>query len=306
MKSTYQLLVLFVSFLSFSACAEMNEDEKVYRFNKSLNVDGISRTYILNLPPGYYNDAAQRSLVIGLHGGGGSGSQFEEHYGFTKKADKAGFIVVYPDGVQSSGILGLRTWNAGKCCDYAMEKNIDDVKFIRNLIDELIAHYKINPKKVYVTGMSNGAMLAYRLACEIPEKIAAIAPVSGTMNLSGTCQSSRSMPVLHLHSVLDERVPYEGGVGIAGYYYPPVEDGLKFWASKAGCSLNKQTENRQGYRHIIWPDCKDKISVEYYLTDDGGHSWPGSVQVRKQADPPSEVINANDLIWDFFQRFELP
>lgn len=89
MKSTCQLLVLFVAFLSFSACAEINDDEKVFRFNKSLNVDGIARTYILNLPPGYYTDDVKLSLVIGLHGGGGSGAQFEEHYSFTKKADKA-------------------------------------------------------------------------------------------------------------------------------------------------------------------------------------------------------------------------
>ena len=96
----------------------------------------------------------------------------------TEKANAENFAIVYPDGIQSDGILRARTWNAGTCCDYATEKNIDDVHFISEMIDEIVKTYKVNPKKVYATGMSNGAMLSYRLACEILNKITSIAAVS--------------------------------------------------------------------------------------------------------------------------------
>src|SRR5690606_11668886 len=149
-------------------------------------------------------------LVIGLHGTGGSASQFERDYDFSLKAELERFIVVYPNGVSSNGQFGLRTWNAGTCCDYAARKKIDDVKFISSLIDKLVNEYRIDPNRVYVTGMSNGGMMCYRLAAEIPDKIAAIAPVSGTMVYTPTSEQKRSVPLLHLHSRLDKIVPSDG------------------------------------------------------------------------------------------------
>ena len=307
---THSIFNLFIFSTLLIAGCEDNEpsEENLFRFNATLTVDGLTRTYVLNLPPNYYDRSpSDFPLVIGLHGGGGSASQFESDYRVTAFANESEFIVVYPEGIQSNGILGLRTWNAGTCCDYASEHQIDDVKFIRELIDELVSHYNVNPKRVYAAGMSNGGMMAYRLACEIPEKIAAIAAVSCSMVVSQPCYPKRAVPILHLHSVLDEKVPYQGGIGIRGYYFPPIDSVLHAWSAENSCSNPAPViVHQDGYDFLKWSPCEKNTTIEYYLTQDGGHAWPGGLKSRSAADTPSEAIKANELLWEFFQRFELP
>ncbi|CAH0995870.1 hypothetical protein EMA8858_01998 [Emticicia aquatica] len=297
-------LFLFVSlFLVNCHLREKIEAIKDYRFDKTITVDGLERTYRLNLPPTYYQNT-NLPLVIAMHGGGGSADQCESDYSLTQKANSENFVIVYPEGVQSNGILRARTWNAGTCCDYAVEKNIDDVHFISVLIDELLKNYKLNPKKVYLTGMSNGAILSYRLACEIPNKITAIAAVSGPMSLKDECKSLKPIPIMHLHSVLDQKVPVNGGTGIFGNTFPAVMSGLNSWSKINECKTPaKVIKDDSKYKLTQWLDCKNNAVITYYLTKDGGHSWPGAIKVRAAADEPSTVINANDLIFDFFKQF---
>jgi polyhydroxybutyrate depolymerase len=299
-------LSLIISVSALLLCCRILEkkiDVGELRIEKTITVDGLSRTYLVNLPPNY-NSSKDFSVVLALHGGGGSGSQCESDYDLTTKANSENFVIVYPDGAQSDGLLKLRTWNAGTCCDYAVEKNIDDVHFISVMIDELLKDYKINPKKVFVTGMSNGAMLSYRLACEIPNKITAIAAVSGPLSMKQPCSSTKPIPVLHIHSVLDQKVPVNGGTGIAGNTFPAVISGLTTWSKINECkTLAKVTKDDAGYKLTEWLDCKNNVRITYYLTKDGGHSWPGSVKSRILADEPSTVIKANDVIFDFFKQF---
>ncbi len=275
-------------------------------FEATIDVNGLRRSYIVNLPPAYHEDTATYALVIGLHGTGGNARQFEEHYGFSRKADEAGFIAVYPNGVTGDGAMSIRTWNAGSCCDYAMRKNIADVQFISNLIDKMISSHRVDPKRVYVTGMSNGGMMAYRLAAELPGKIAAIAPVSSNMVYSPAPAQARAMPILHLHSILDEIVPYYGGTNRFGYYFPPVDSVLRLWSLRNRYNPEEQVVVDDGrYKLVQWLDENGEPSIVHYLTKDGGHSWPGGQQARQRADPPSQVIDANDLIWEFFSRHKL-
>jgi polyhydroxybutyrate depolymerase len=147
-----------------------------------------------------------------MHGGFGKADQFEEQSLLSEKSDAAGFIVVYPNGTGYLLAPNLRFWNAGSCCGYPTEKDIDDVGFISNLIDSLLDDYNIAENRVYTTGISNGAQISYRLACETPEKIAAIAPVAGSLQFLN-CTPIQPMPVIHFHSKLDSNVPYLGGVG---------------------------------------------------------------------------------------------
>lgn len=301
---------MFFAFVVIScSCAESDPDgQQRYRYESHMTADGLVRTYVVNLPGTYHdnNDEANKyPLVIALHGTGGSAHQMEASYGLNEKGDKENFIVVYPEGVSSSGILGIKTWNAGRCCDYAMVNDIDDVAFIRDLIDRLIADFAINPKRVYVTGMSNGGMMAYRLACELSDKIAAIAAVSGTM-MAAECKPGRAVPVLHMHSLLDAKVPYAGGIGIGGYHFTPVDSVLHFWSAQNGCSPSPKMIDNGQYRSTSWEGCNSNTALESYVTYDGGHAWPGGQKPNPGADPPSTYINANDLLWDFFQRFELP
>jgi polyhydroxybutyrate depolymerase len=277
--------------------------DKIYRFNETITVDGLVRNYILNLPPGYY-ESSGFSLVIALHGGGGSASQFESSSFLTDKANTSGFIIVYPEGTGA-----IKTWNAGSCCGSAVTNQINDVKFISQLIDKLIATYKINPKNVYATGHSNGGMMCYRLACELSNKIAAIAANSSTMVVTSACNPARAIPVLHMHSKLDQNVVYTGGVGIgiSGVYCPPVDSVLNIFSLKDMCTNPSQVIFSSNlYTFKKWSSCTNNLSIQYYLTNDGGHGWPGGLPGGPNSDIPSTAINANDLLWDFFKQYQLP
>ena len=298
------VFLLCMSFIA-GGC-EKDTTAPVRHFEAVMEVNGLSRNFIVNLPPAYYDDTIPYALVIGLHGTGGNAQQFEEVYGFSKKADDAGFIAVYPNGVTGNGAFNVRTWNAGTCCDFAMKNGIDDVGFISNLIDKMISGYRIDPKRVYVTGMSNGGMMTYRLAAELPLKIAAVAPVSSTMVLNPPGNQARRVPILHLHSILDSIVPYNGGANELGYYFPPVDSVLRVWADRNLCLPDEQVVvDDDRYKLVQWLDENGDPSIVHYLTRDGGHSWPGGRQARRRADLPSQVINANDLIWEFFTRHKL-
>ena len=305
-----QLFILFLSIFFIGCRKKQNTSTGPFRHSESITVDGMTRTYTINLPPNYY-EAVDFSLVIALHGGGGDGDQFETSSRLTEKANAAKFIVVYPNGVKSTGVLKVQTWNAGGCCDYARDNNINDVKFISQLIDKLVANYKINPKKVYATGHSNGGMMAYRLACELSNKIAAIAPNSSTMVVTLPCNPSRGVPILHMHSVNDTRVPYNGGMGsgagTANLWLPSIDSVLNVWSVKSSCANPAQIiTNNSSYKLTQWSGCNNNIGIQYYLTQDGGHGWPGGTPGGPFSDPPSTVINANDLLWQFFQQHQLP
>lgn len=306
---TYDTILCFTLFLCVS-CGKKEDTGTMeeYRVSDTIMVDGRIRSYMLNLPPGYYN-ASGFALVIAMHGGGGSAGQFESSSKLTEKADAAHFIVVYPEGVQSTGPLKARTWNAGSCCDYASENNIDDVMFISRLIDKLVFQYKINSKKIYATGHSNGGMMAYRLACELSGKIAAIAVSACSMMTTQPCNPVRPVPVLHMHAAPDTHVPYQGGkgTGFSNAYFPPVDSVLNVWSAINGCALSPEIKSVEDkYTFTQWTDCDNKVTVQYYLTQDGGHAWPGGLPGRAGSDTPSTVINANDLLWDFFQQYQLP
>lgn len=317
MKNKLFYLLLAAAFLSgLLSCGKDNgpgddsaPGEKFYRISDTMTVDGRARTFLINLPPDYYESSGY-PLVIALHGGGGSGSQFETSSGLTTKANASKFIVVYPDGVENPGALKYRTWNAGGCCAYAAEANVDDVKFLGQLVDRLIARYKINPKKVYATGHSNGGMMSYRLACELSGKFAAIAPNGCTMVVNQSCMPARAVPILHMHSAQDHHVPYQGGIGTSGpsdHYNPPLDSVFAVWSARNSCGVTSQViVNDSKYRFTKWSSCAAGSEIQYYLTTDGGHAWPGGLPGSVAGDTPSVYISANDLLWEFFQRFSLP
>jgi len=288
----------------FGGCTDQ-PGMKLYRLEGRLNLGTVQRFYIVKLPKAYYEDPSRKfPVVLALHGTGGSAAQMESTSELNVRADQSDFIVVYPEGVRSDGVLGIRSWNAGNCCDYAMRENVDDVGFIARLLDHLTTTFKVDERCVYVTGMSNGGMMAYRLACELSTRVTAIAAVSSTM-MTSFCQPSRPVPVLHIHSAIDTKIPYEGGPGIGSYNFMGVDSVLNTWAVLNGCAQKPVEKKEGGLKTLTWESCGSFSVVKAVITPDGGHSWPGGKQPARWSDKPSELIRANDLIWDFFREFQL-
>lgn len=270
----------------------------------SIPFGGYDRTYLLHLPTGY-TGTEKLPLVVAMHGGFGNAYNIEQQSQLSIKSDSEHFIVVYPEGVKSP-LLNISSWNAGLCCGFAQNNNIDDVGFIDSLLNTLIENFEIDTNRIYATGMSNGGFMSYRLASELSERIAAIAPVAATMNLAN-CTPERSVPIIHFNSALDANVPLEGGVGSgsSNHYNSPIDSVLNVWSALNSCSVTNDTIiSNLDYTFTKWSSCECNRDIHYYKTEDGGHSWPGGTQTIL-GDPVSTVINATDLMWTFFQEHSL-
>lgn len=246
-------------------------------------------------------------LVIVLHGGGGNAESAARQTGLSALADREQFIVAYPNGSSRLFSNRLLTWNAGTCCAYAQKNNVDDVGFIRALIQKLQSNYAIDPKRIYATGISNGGMMSYRLACEMSGVLAAIAPVAA-VQIAPTCTPTQPVSVIHFHGTADENVPVDGGRGRKALnedLRPPVAESIRFWAQHNACG--PVIRSRQGKLHRDeYPHCAAGSAVEYYLITGGGHAWPGGEQMLKRLDKPSQEISASETLWDFFKAHPKP
>jgi polyhydroxybutyrate depolymerase len=251
-------------------------------------VDGLERTYRAYRPAALPDDAA---LVLVLHGGGGSATQAENSYAWTELAAQEGFVVVHPQGLH-------RTWNTeGGCCGRAAAQDVDDVAFLTRVVEDVSDRVTVDPDRVFVTGMSNGAMMSYTLACHT-DVFAAVAPVAGTMLVD--CPAPSPVSVLHLHGTADGAVRMDGapGEGLAEVDGPPIADVVGFWREVDGCL--EPSEVRAGPVRRSVSGCADGRSVELVTVDGAGHQWPGSEAARPAADPPFAGLDATAEIWRFF------
>lgn len=279
--------------------------------------DSLKRTFNIHIPASF-DKTVQIPLVIALHGRGANGASmiFLTHKGFNKMADKDGFIMVYPDGIELN-------WNDGRmdeeAKDRAHRENIDDVGFISALIDSMINDYNIDPKRVYVTGISNGAIMSYRLACELSHKITAIAPVDGNIPalLFPECSPSRPVSVLAINNTDDPLVPFEGGYiyGIRKINLGKVlsaNESIQFWVNRNRCSATPDvteepdTDPKDGTRvtRKQYVNGIEGTEVILYAVEGGGHTWPGGVQYLPAMviGKTSRDFDANEVIWSFFKK----
>ena len=224
-----------------------------------------------------------------------------------EKADKEGFIAIYPDGTGKKLLMrkGFFTWNAGDCCGDAHKEKVDDVEFIRTLLNSIQATLPVDPKRIYVAGLSNGGSMAYRLGCELSDRFAAIAVVSGDFNFE-SCRPANSVPVIVFHGTADDHVPYEGGVGersLVKAHRKPVSFAVSYWVKHNGTATVPQKEERGSIVKETYGKGKDDAEVILYTIRGGGHVWPGGVKGKWQGAPePTREISATDLMWEFFQR----
>lgn len=291
MLRSMRLMLVLAVLLAAAGCARGHDTGDV----RTVTVGGLDRTFRWFLPPDLPGTPVP--LVVMLHGGFGSGEQAQQDYGWDTVAAAHGFAVVYPDGVD-------RAWNAGGgCCGRAGRDGVDDVAFVRAVVDAVAAHRPIDRRRVYATGISNGGMLAYRLACDT-DLFAAIAPDSATR--LGDCPHPARTSVLHLHGTADTRVRFGGGPGegIAGIDGPPVTAVVDGWRAVDGCDPAVTTV--AGPVTTARSACPDGREVELRTIDGAGHQWPGAAQKRVRqlagADPPSTALDATAVIWEFFSR----
>jgi len=307
------LLALFLLLVSF-----LNGNASDTNYADSIIFGGLKRTCLIHIPPSH-DKTKPKPLLIALHGGGGTGKSMVKLTlgGFDKLSDKKGFVVVYPDGIG-------KNWNDGRKGEEtgyrAHKENIDDVGFISALIGALIKKLNIDPKRVYVTGISNGAIMSYRLACELSEKIAAIAPVAGSIpqNLYPSCSPSKPISVLAINNVNDPLMPFAGGNITGPFGFKKLgkvlstSEAIRFWVKHDKCSLSpvvtyepdKDPEDGTRVRKEVYGNGKGGTEVILYAIEGGGHTWPGGWQYLPEriVGKTSRDIDANEVIWDFFEK----
>ena len=305
--SSRRILQGLIVFLSLFVALPIGTVGNAGDVEQNFRIDGIDRSYRVHSPPGL-PDSASVPLVLVLHGGGGTASLAAKQTRFNDDADRERYVVAYPNGTDRFrpimnliGKRGFLTWNGGQCCGYAMEHNIDDVGFLRTVVERIGHDHRIDSRRIYAAGISNGGMMAYRLACEASDIFAAVGIVSGVL-VNAHCAPSAPVSVIDFHGSDDQYVPLNGGVGrksLTGKAFPPVKDSVLFWAGRDAC-LKSETSTSQGVVVSEYDKCRDGTAVTYYVIEGGGHAWPGGDRISPLLDPPSTAIFATTIMRQFF------
>jgi polyhydroxybutyrate depolymerase len=272
---------------------------------------GRTRSYHVHVPP-HYDGTAPTPVVLAYHGAMTNGLMMAAFSGMNKKADEAGFVVVYPNGTGSGNLVFF--WNAGGHRDTAADAKIDDVAFTAKLLDDLAIIVNVDPKRVYATGLSNGGMMCYRLAAELSDRIAAIAPVAGTMVIDQP-DPIRPVPVIHFHGTEDTLVRFGGADGRGRRFIPfkSVDETMRVWVKLNGCpdeptvsDLPDKVDDGTTVTCKCWGPGEQGGEVVLYTITGGGHTWPGKPRIVEFLGKSTKDISANDLLWEFFEKYPLP
>jgi polyhydroxybutyrate depolymerase len=272
-----RLAALFGAVLILAGCAPGRSDNLPSSFVNGttihvISVGGSDRSYRLYRPPAV---GASAPLVVAMHGYSGSAEQVERDYGWDGVADAGGFVVAYPDGVG-------RAWNVNGegCCGRPGRDGVDDVAFITAAVADISKNLSIDPTRIYATGMSNGGIMSYTLACST-SIFAAIGPVAGTQ--LNSCQNPRPTSVMHIHGTADRTVPYGGGQGFSVINGPSAPDSTAFWRKVDQCGAPAATTD--GSLTTSTAGCAEGRSVVLVTVDGGDHRWPDF---------------ASRMLWQFF------
>ena len=268
--------------------------------------DGLVRSYRLFVPDSRLDRAP---LLVALHSGLGSAEQFEANSGFDGLAASHGFVVVYPEGTGflPDGRGGARTWNAGDCCGPAAARDVDDVGFVLAVVRAVSAAQPVDPDRVYLTGHSNGGMLAVRIACEAPGPFAAVAVQSATLTVD-ECSPARPISLLQIHGTADGNVPFEGGLGNgpAQVSYAPPRTAAATISAADGCARRTTTTVDPVNPDLVlerWRRCSAGSDVRFLAVTGAGHAWmghaPSSAAAQLLVGPAYERLDASRAVWSF-------
>ncbi len=270
--------------------------------------DSRDRTYHVYVPSTLATDGSANApvpLLVALHGGLGWGTQFERTSGFDGLAEANRFIVVYPDGIGVGPNAVGKTWNGGRCCGPAVRQGIDDVTFIRMLIEHLRTQHPIDPARIFATGHSNGGILAYRLACELADTIVAVGVQSASLEIDG-CQPARPVSLLHIHGTADQNIPINGGTGpnaVSGVSFRLPRLGAKTIAALDGCPaepLRSTDPTNSDVSTETWRPCSDGTEVRFMTVDGAPHAWMGApANARRRGVASYPGLDSSAVIWQF-------
>lgn len=258
--------------------------------------DNVTRNYRLRLPKNF-SPAEKLPLVFNFHGFTSNATQQELYSNMNPVADTARFAVCYPNGINAA-------WNVG----WSFGSTADDVGFTEAMIEKFVAEYGFDRDKIYACGMSNGGFFSYHLACNLSDKIAAIASVTGSMVPASldACRPGRSVPVLEIHGTADDVVQYNGSPNIS----IPIDTVMAFWSRNNRCSPEVTVEtipdinttDQSTVEKRTYEDCNQAHEVVLYKIFGGGHTWPGAPVTIGVT---NKDIHASTEIWHFFNRFKL-
>lgn len=286
-KGSWAIFLAFCLAISVSpVTARPGGDHKV-----KVRVAGVRRSYSVHVPKGYNGE--KRPLVLVLHGILGNGWVAKINSRMSERADQDCFFAVYPNG-------NFTSWNAGNCCGPAAAGKVNDVEFAKTIIAEMKAKYAIDDDRIYVTGISNGGMMAYRLACEMSDEIAAIAPIASCQVTSG-CKPKSPVSVIAFNGTADGIIRYRGGTGwwlAVPVKCPPVNETIKYWVEANECRPDPVREEAKGLVKEIYAGGRDGTEVRLY-TVSAGHVWPGGTLALPFA-KKAKHFSATDEICDFF------
>lgn len=261
--------------------------------------DNLDRSYILYVPASYTPGVAA-PLVLNFHGYTSNDMQQMIYGDFRPIADTAGFLLVHPMGTLDT--QGNTYWNSG------WGGTVDDIGFTAALIDSISAQYSVNANRIYSTGMSNGGFMSYTLACELSDRIAAIASVTGTMNAnqSVSCNPQHPMPVMEIHGTNDNVVPYNGIPNVM----ESIDNVLEYWVNFNSCDTtpiesvvpNTSITDNCTATHFRYSNGTNGVEVEHYRIVNGAHTWPGA---SLTIGITNQDINASKKIWEFFAQYDL-
>jgi len=276
--------------------------------------DGRQRHFRVYLPS-QLPEGRPVPLLLALHGGLGSSDQFAVNSGFDELAESNGFIVVYPDGIRAvPDRPGFQTWNGGYCCGPAARQNVDDVGYVRFLIVLLSKRYPIDSSRVFAAGHSNGAIMAYRLACEMSDLVVAIGVQAGS---SGTedCRPALPVSVLHIHGLSDTNHPIDGGrgTGVSGVEFRSGRDAVRTMATLDGCSSDPDFATLRPNPDVeisTWSDCDSGVEVRLITVEGATHAWMGHPGISSGSSAlvgePYLEFDSSRAIWSFLADHSRP
>lgn len=267
---------------------------------KSMMHDGKERSYITYIPDNYTGDTAV-PLVFNFHGYTSNATEQMWYGDFRAIADTAGFIIVHPEGTL---LNGSTHWNVG---GWTLGSTTDDVGFTEAMIDALAGQYNIDLDRIYSTGMSNGGYMSFLLACQLGDKIAAVASVTGSMTpqIFDNCNPTHPTPILQVHGLADPVVPYFGAA-----WTKPINDVVAYWTAYNRCSNtpivtavpNTSLLDGSTVKHELYEGGDNGTIVEHYRITGGGHTWPGTASNSLGT---NQDFDASLEIWRFFSRYDL-